>query len=67
VSVNVPNCDSQLSRFNPDFWYDPPYRLWGFGRTTLKKLLENAGFEVVRIESGHFYIGQLWCVARKPG
>lgn len=65
LSLRVPNCKSPLTSWFQEFFYDPPFHLWGFNRESIKQLVERSGFKVLKLKTGGFYPGQLWCVAQK--
>lgn len=52
--IAVPNADSLEARLFGRWWvnWDPPRHLYHFTRTTLRRLLERAGFRVIRGQTG---------------
>jgi SAM-dependent methyltransferase len=60
--VAVPNAEGLESRLFGRWWrqWDPPRHLYHFGQTTLARLLDRAGFRVVRFRTG---VGSLYFTA----
>ncbi len=54
VVIAVPNADSLEVRLFGRWWvhWDPPRHLYHFGKETLAKALEKAGFRVARMQTG---------------
>lgn len=60
--IAVPNADSLEAKLFGRWWvpWDPPRHLYHFGKTTLTRLLKQAGFRVIRLRTG---VGSLFFMA----
>lgn len=67
VVVTVPDIESVVAKLQGpggQHW-DSPYHLYGFTRPVIKRLIEEAGFRVLKCCSGLMYPGQILVIARK--
>ncbi|OAT80383.1 hypothetical protein A6M21_13525 [Desulfotomaculum copahuensis] len=65
--VTVPDVESVIAKvqgYLGQLW-GPPFHLYGFTRRTVKKLLESAGFEVLKCRTGLMYSGQIMVIGKK--
>lgn len=57
VLITVPNLDSFGSKLFKNSWYalDVPRHLYHFTPSTLKKMIVDSGFKIVKVRHGYFY------------